>query len=378
MPFIGIGIITSIGIEFFKLSKDEFRSYFSSVLIIPIVSFFAVMLVVILSGKYFIGYFDIENVKWLYVLPFLALFSISEELALTLLRNKKEAVPYGVAKTLKVIIEISLTLYLIIELGMKWEGRMLSWGLAALLAGIAPLIYFKKIKIFDFKLIKKKYIMSALAFGIPLIPERISTFVLNISDRLFIAEMESLENVGLYAVGSQVGMVILVLTGALLQSFIPFQYEKMTNLTRINKIKIVQYTYIFMIILIIVFLVLILFTPIIFSVLNKEFISGSVFVFWIALGYLFEALYNIFYQYLIYLNKTRMIAVITLLGVLTNLVLNYLLIKEFGTIGAAYSTLISYALIATITFIIANRIFPMPWLAFSEIVQLKINDKGEV
>ena len=220
--------------------------------------------------------------------------------------------------------------------------------------------------------------MSALAFGIPLIPERISTFVLNISDRLFIAEMESLENVGLYAVGSQVGMVILVLTGALLQSFIPFQYEKMTNLTRINKIKIVQYTYIFMIILIIVFLVLILFTPIIFSVLNKEFISGSVFVFWIALGYLFEALYNIFYQYLIYLNKTRMIAVITLLGVLTNLVLNYLLIKEFGTIGAAYSTLISYALIATITFIIANRIFPMPWLAFSEIVQLKINDKGEV
>ena len=73
-----------------------------------------------------------------------------------------------------------------------------------------------------------------------------------------------------------------------------------------------------------------------------------------------------------------MIAVITLLGVLTNLVLNYLLIKEFGTIGAAYSTLISYALIATITFIIANRIFPMPWLAFSEIVQLKINDKGEV
>ena len=147
MPFIGIGIITSIGIEFFKLSKDEFRSYFSSVLIIPIVSFFAVMLVVILSGKYFIGYFDIENVKWLYVLPFLALFSISEELALTLLRNKKEAVPYGVAKTLKVIIEISLTLYLIIELGMKWEGRMLSWGLAALLAGIAPLIYFKKIKI---------------------------------------------------------------------------------------------------------------------------------------------------------------------------------------------------------------------------------------
>ena len=74
-------------------------------------------------------------------------------------------------------------------------------------------------------------------------------------------------------------------------------------------------------------------------------------------------------------KKTKVIALITLVAVLTNLVLNYFLIKEFGTLGAAYSTLISYAVIAAITFIIANKTFPMPWLAYREIIQFNYSDK---
>lgn len=370
MPFITVGIITSISLEFFKLKKAEFVSYFSSVLIIPVIAFFLVLIGTAFFGQYFADLIGVDSIIWVFLIPLLALFSTSEEVALIILRNQKKAFSFGMVKILKAIFEISLSLYLIIVLSFQWEGRIYSWTITAAIASFCSLYFFKKSKLFKIRKIRKTQVLSALAFGLPLIPERISVFVLNISDRFFIAEMEGVDEVGTYAVGSQIGMVILILTGALLQSFIPFQYEKMKLKTRVSKIEIVRFSYVLMGVLLVVFFFLVILTPTIFSFINERFVDAQQFVFWIGLGYLFEAVYNLFYQYLLFHKRTRLIALITLISVFINLILNYVFINWFGTIGAAYATLFSYGFVSTIAFIVSNKIEPMPWLAFKEIVSI--------
>ena len=74
----------------------------------------------------------------------------------------------------------------------------------------------------------------------------------------------------------------------------------------------------------------------------------------IAGGVYFIAVSNLYSDILVYLKKTKMIMISSAIAALLNVVLNYLMINAYGYMAAAYTTLVSYIVMAALLSIWAN------------------------
>ena len=97
---------------------------------------------------------------------------------------------------------------------------------------------------------------------------------------------------------------------------------------------------------------------------NPDYLDVDSLVFPIALGYMAYGLYYILINVLYSEMKTRTIAGIMMLACGINLILNYFLIPQYGALGAAYATTISYVSLVAMTYGKARKVIdiPYPWM----------------
>ena len=107
---------------------------------------------------------------------------------------------------------------------------------------------------------------------------------------------------------------------------------------------------------------LVLLTPLIFAYLiGEEFKDASVFVFWIGLGFAINGMYKMVVSFLFYSENTGLIGMSTLFTAIINVALNYVLIMQYGSIGAAYATALAFFIQFVVIWVVSNRKYPMPW-----------------
>ena len=364
IPLISLGATGLIGIEYFKKRDREFSRLFSSVARFIFFNFLFVLILTLLFKNKLEIYLGLSP-KWVLILPFIVFLSIIVETCYSMIINQKKSFLYGSISVSRTIIEVSLTLLFIIGIGMRWEGRIFSWLATLFIMTFFSILYFKKEgwilkNSFDIKQVKK-----ALIYGIPLVPHILGRFVINQSDAIFIAKMVSVEDVGIYRIGYQIGFIVSVLASVFLNIYSPFLYERLNEITEKKKIEIVRFSYVFLGLLGFLVLFLSLSSETIFSYLiDSRYAAGSQFVFWTSLSYFFWGGYLIFAAYIFYLKKTIILTYLAIINVILNLGLNYFLIINYGIIGAAYATTISFFVLFILITFISNKLYPMPWLYF--------------
>jgi Na+-driven multidrug efflux pump len=62
---------------------------------------------------------------------------------------------------------------------------------------------------------------------------------------------------------------------------------------------------------------------------------------------------------------------LAVLNVASNFLFNYLLIKKFGALGAAYATCLSYMITLVVVFVIANKLISISWFDLNKIFSSK-------
>jgi len=94
---------------------------------------------------------------------------------------------------------------------------------------------------------------------------------------------------------------------------------------------------------------------------NEEYWSASHYVPIIAFSYVFNGL-NLIFNAPLYVNKkTHIIAFINISAAIINIILNYFLVRKYGIMGAAISTLLSFAYIYTCTYYYSIRVTKINW-----------------
>lgn len=368
MPVIGLCTSALVGVEYFnkELSPKEFRVLFSSVRAFPLLMAVPFAILFILGSRFLPGLMALPMEGYWLLLP-LTLFVLYQDNFQSFLVISKRSFLFSITTLGKVIIEIPLTVLLVVYARMHWDGRIYAWLIAVAFFTFLSIYFYKKWNLLVLT-IKKAYVRQALVFGTPLILHEMSKFVINQSDRLFITKMVSMEAMGLYSVGYQVGLIMLIVASAFSNFFAPFLFERLNKNTLEKKIEIVRLSYVFIVGMFVLLIIVTLLTPAFFTYLiSDRFALAAQYVFWIGLSYWFWSIYLVFTNYIFYLKRTKILGYLAVLNVALNLICNYFFIKAFGTIGAAYATCLSFSFICIAVAIIAQRLYPMPWLAFDKI-----------
>jgi O-antigen/teichoic acid export membrane protein len=367
IPIVSVSAYSLISVDFFKQkNKLIFARQFTSLQVIP---FFNSLLLGLLIWMFYGRVADdLElggtGIKWGFIILLLTFFTIYFDQFIQFLILQKKAGAFAFYFLLRVAIEVSLTLYFIIIKGWNWEGRMYSWLITSLAFFLIGIFYFNKQGLLKGP-VEYKYIRDGLIFGAPLVLHGIGQFVVNQSDRIFIVKMVSMEETGIYNIGYTVGSLVLIAVNAFFSFYSPYVMERLTDLSDKKKLQIVRLGYFYVLSCIILLLLILILAPPFFNLLiNPLYHEGIKYVFWIALGYCFWGGYMLFSGFILYLKRSRILGWLAIFNVITNLFFNYILIKQFGAIGAAYATALSFFLLMILIAIIAHKLLPMPWSKF--------------
>jgi O-antigen/teichoic acid export membrane protein len=363
--FIGMSMQTNISRLFFKISKGELSKYIGNILIILGFTFGIYFLITFVLTFFIDSIFSIPS-KWILLVPIISVLLVTNELNLTILRNENRAYMYGIFENLNTILKVTLTVLFLIVFSMSWHSQVLSMLISGLVFFVVALVYMYKRGyisiIFDSKKIK-----SILNISIPLIPHLLGSLIIAMSDRLFIEHMVGLEAVGIYSVAYMFGMTVVIVTDSFIKAWSPWFYKTLSSPTQEKKKKIVKYTYLYIFIVFILAVFISLFANFIMPYfVDSKFYGAKEFVLWIALGYAIQGVYKIFFPYLVHINKTSFLGFSTLMAALFNLIFNYFFIKEFGTIGAAYATMLAFSISAGLVFWYQRKNYSMPWFIWSQ------------
>lgn len=77
----------------------------------------------------------------------------------------------------------------------------------------------------------------------------------------------------------------------------------------------------------------------------------------VALSVYFMFLYPLFGNIEMYYGKTKMVMMVSTIGAILNIVLNYVFIPKFGFVAAGYTTLICYIIYCVMHYLSAKKIF---------------------
>lgn len=282
-------------------------------------------------------------------------FTILTWVPFSVFRIKENPFRYLIFSVVRMALIISSALIFLFFMGRGLKG-IFEANLCAFAVFAAILImatYREYILGFSLKDLK-----GMLRFALPFIPVLLFTWVIDFSDRYLLGRLATLEDTGLYSVGYKFGQIVFLADKAFLIGWIPIAFSiiKRSDYKEVFG-RIFSY-----------FIAAVAFIGLIISVFSQEmvglfatpdYMKAATIVPLICASYLFYGFYIYSLSGLVISKNIVAQPVILFVGAAINIVLNIMLIPDMKMMGAAIATLISYIFIAIVTFLCAQKIYPI-------------------
>ncbi len=355
MPFITGGILYPLSVEYFKRDKPAYSTYFSNAQVIPLLSLALLTICCFVFQQELMRFLKV-SAFWVWIMPLTAWLIMINETAMIITRNNNKPFQYAFFSVGKNLAEIGMTVLLVIGLHWAWQGRLLSAAIAPTLLGIISVYLFYRWK-FIVKKIDWKIVRQIFWVSLPFVFERLTVFVLSNSDRYFIDryDLNGTKEVGLYGLGSQLAMVIFLVVVSMNSAYQPYLFKKMAEGFR-GKIHKTTGWYILACIATVGAMLIAL--PFLFRFfIGSSYQNAISYAYILCSGYFMWGIYNAFQAYLIYLNRGRTIIIISAIGMICSLALNFTLVPRMGADGAAITSVITYSVMAVACFLFVRKFF---------------------
>ena len=255
----------------------------------------------------------------------------------------------GFGKTLDYSISCIITgattilsnIFLIVFLGMKTDGMILSMALANGLCSVYLFIRLKLYQYLNFKLVNKNLIKEMNKYSIPLIPNGVSWWIVNVSDRSIIALVLGSAANGLYAVSNKFPTIISSLLGVFNLSWSESAALHINEKDRDEFFSDICNTIVKLFTCLGVGMIACL--PFVFPILiNIKYDEAFYYIPLLVLGSVFNVVICLYSAIYIAKKLTKQVASTSVMGAIINIVINVVLIKYIGLYAAALSTALSY------------------------------------
>jgi O-antigen/teichoic acid export membrane protein len=357
--FTGLSIQGAVSVRYFDKQTDHPR-FVGTALAVMAGSTLMVLLVVWLIADPLMQWTQVAE-GWLLMAVLASASQFIIHVRLVIWQVKNEVMHYGIFQIAQTLFNLSLSLGLILMLGMGWEGRILGIVAAVFLFGNLSLYSLHRKGLVSWQW-DRAYAKAVLRFGLPLIPHTIGGMMMAMSDKFIITSQLGVGVTGAYAVGAQLGMVVGLFADAFVKAYGPYLYQGLRDGGRTDGVQLAQQC-------LMIFLGFLFFALIYAGLLPyvHHWIVGVAYVEslrvaqLIGLGNAFLGMYYTVAGYLFFFEKTTQLAGLTFVVGLVNLVTTYVLVSYWGLIGAAWGYLIVQAILFLGAWCLAQNVYPLPW-----------------
>ena len=248
---------------------------------------------------------------------------------------------YSISSIVNSIFNVIFAILLLSIFNLGLSGLLLSLIISLSISLIylvinSHILSFIKISLFD-----KRILKNLLEYSLPMIPNSISLWVVNLSDRLLIGKFMGVEANAIYAVSNKIPSVF-----GLAYNTFNMAWQESASIASEDSDVSDYYSITFeglFNFLVGAMAILIACTPILFKVLIKGEYNESYYQMPILfLGVFFSSLSSFYGGIYVAFKESKKIGVSSTLSALLNFIINLLLIREIGIYAASISTLISY------------------------------------
>ncbi len=256
-------------------------------------------------------------------------------------RGFGKTLDYAISCIITGLTTIISNIILIVFLGLRADGMIISMALANGLCSLYLFIRLKLYKMINFKLTDFKLIKNMNAYSIPLIPNSISWWIVNVSDRTIIKVVLGTAANGLYAVSNKFPTILSSLLGIFNLSWSESAALHINEPDRDEFFSDICNTVVKLFTSLGVGMLACL--PFVFPILiNIEYDEAFYYIPPLILGSVFNVLICLYNAIYIAKKMTKQVASISVIGAIVNIIINVLLIKYIGLYAASISTAISY------------------------------------
>lgn len=337
--------------------KDNFSTPYLAVML---VSFFLSLVIILVKGNiasllqlpenysYLLYYTSsILFIDALCVIPFIKL------------RIERRAKKFAAFKIINILVNVFLNLLLVLHY---------KWGIeAVLISNIASslltfLIFLPDIVKNLRPVINVSLLRRLIKFGLPYLPAGLGSMIIQGIDRPILTNLTDLHTVGIYNANYKLGIFMMLFVNMFQYAWQPFflQQAEEKDAKKVFSKVLTYFTVAAGIILVLVSLFIDDIVKINFfgiTLIGSAYWSGLVIVPIILFGYLFYGSYVVFTAGIYIKEKSMYVPLITGIGALVNVTVNFLLIPPLGIIGAALATLASYIVMAAGLYIITQKFY---------------------
>jgi len=346
----------------YKDDRQELGGFFATVLLFVMSVSLLSTLVLLNFGRGFFAVVmrDVPFEPYIKMGILLALFGVFPPFWTTLCRVREKSLTYVIFTTASFLLISALSIYFVVFLKEGALGRLKGqlYGqaafavLALILLGreLAPRISLQKLR-------------AALKYGLPLVPHNLSSWIMNLLDRLVLGGYQGLSSVGIYNVGYAFGGVMGMVVMAFNLAYSPYFMKKLTEQGDAAKTTISRVATLWTIVMVFIAIGISAFSwEVIHLVTPRAYHEAWRVVPVIALAFLFQGMYFMSVAPLFYNKKfTRYVPIASFTGGGFNILGNFLLIPHYGMLGAAWATAASYLVMLTIAHLLGKKAYSVPY-----------------
>ena len=223
---------------------------------------------------------------------------------------------------------------------------------------------FLSIKKIDLKILKKMVLYS-----LPLIPNSISWWISNSSDRYILGYFTNLNELGTYSVAYKIPSILITISGIMISAWELSAVDEFgSEENRVFYSKV--YNSYYHISLIGCAILIILVKPLATILFNNDFYTAWRYVPLLAFSSVFNILSGFIGTIFTSAKKTKSIFITTMIGAFSNILLNFALIPFIGAFGAAIATVVSYIVTFVIRLKASEKIMKLSYDMKSSIISL--------
>lgn len=203
---------------------------------------------------------------------------------------------------------------------------------------------------------------AALRFGLPKVPHGLLLQVQNLADRKILDLFVTRSEVGLYQMGYNFGQGVKFATSAFEPAWAPFVYAQLgtpsakSTLARVAGHVFAAFAGVTLAVAVLGDDLLALFTS-----RNPAFLAAAPVIPVVALAYLLHGIFLLTSVGIGIEKRARYYPLVTAAAAATNVGANLLLIPRLGMVGAAWATVLSYAVMAALGFALSRGLYPIPF-----------------